>query len=313
MSFASFGLIALLVIAALCLCGLAALIAGIVALVRIGASNGRLRGKGLAVAAVILGALMMLGTPVIAAISVPMLLYRQAREEVDLMESDRWKAEEKRRLEEAIRRNQPSNEQSAATIKAPFLAVDVEGAGKYSSLVGSKHGVIGLQKWIKSEVAGARQGAEGLSELGVLIRARKGVPYSEVQKVMQICAQAKVWRVYLSQDGGTVVPTPLARDKSLVPLAVEAGRIKELVLEIGVSGEKPVFRIGDWKASDATQLQNHLAKFEQVGDLAVCVKCDKTCPFKYVMQALDACSKTGMTNVQFQTPQAVHAGKPESR
>lgn len=53
------GLLALLVF------GLLPLILGIVALVRINRSNGTLRGRGLAVAAIVLGALVLLGSPVV--------------------------------------------------------------------------------------------------------------------------------------------------------------------------------------------------------------------------------------------------------
>ena len=54
----------LLLIGGSILFGLVALIAGIVALVRINRSEGKLRGKGFAVAAIVIGLLMLLALPV---------------------------------------------------------------------------------------------------------------------------------------------------------------------------------------------------------------------------------------------------------
>ena len=58
-------LVALLVIVGVPLIGVLALALGIVALVRINRSGGALRGKGLAVGAIVLGGLMLLITPVL--------------------------------------------------------------------------------------------------------------------------------------------------------------------------------------------------------------------------------------------------------
>ena len=58
-------LVALLVILGVPLVGVLALVLGIVALVRIGRSGGALRGRGLALAAIVLGGLMLLVTPVL--------------------------------------------------------------------------------------------------------------------------------------------------------------------------------------------------------------------------------------------------------
>jgi len=65
-SFSALGILLLLGVPA---CGLLALILGVVALLRIARSGGALRGKGLAVAAVVLGGLMLLATPVILGIA----------------------------------------------------------------------------------------------------------------------------------------------------------------------------------------------------------------------------------------------------
>jgi uncharacterized membrane protein len=67
------GFIVLLAIVALILCGLIALIAGIVALVRINRSEGKLRGKGFAVAAIVIGLLLMLGLPVFGVVGAVVL------------------------------------------------------------------------------------------------------------------------------------------------------------------------------------------------------------------------------------------------
>jgi Domain of unknown function (DUF4190) len=61
------GLVILVAVAALVILGLAAVIAGIVALVRINRSEGKLRGKGFAVAAIVIGLLLLLGLPVFGA------------------------------------------------------------------------------------------------------------------------------------------------------------------------------------------------------------------------------------------------------
>ena len=58
------GLVVLVVVGGVVLAGLLALILGIAALVRINRSGGELRGRGLALAAIILGALILL-TPVL--------------------------------------------------------------------------------------------------------------------------------------------------------------------------------------------------------------------------------------------------------
>jgi Domain of unknown function (DUF4190) len=53
--------------------GLVALIAGIVALVRINRSEGKLRGKGFALAAIVIGALLLLGVPVFGVVGAGLL------------------------------------------------------------------------------------------------------------------------------------------------------------------------------------------------------------------------------------------------
>ncbi len=87
----AWGEIALLIVAGLFFCGLAAIVAGIVALVRINSSGGRLHGKGFAVAAIVIGTLTMLGTPLTAAIAIPMLLAK------NVMAADRQAAMEAKR------------------------------------------------------------------------------------------------------------------------------------------------------------------------------------------------------------------------
>ncbi len=64
MEAAGIGFIVLLALGGLILCGLLALIVGIVALVRIKSSGGKLRGRGLAIAAIVIGLLLALGIPV---------------------------------------------------------------------------------------------------------------------------------------------------------------------------------------------------------------------------------------------------------
>jgi hypothetical protein len=57
-------------LAVLVLVGLAALITGIVALVRINRSEGRLRGRGFAIAAIAIGLVMLLGLPLLGLVGV---------------------------------------------------------------------------------------------------------------------------------------------------------------------------------------------------------------------------------------------------
>ncbi|MHC4916197.1 MAG: hypothetical protein ACYTGB_11975, partial [Planctomycetota bacterium] len=66
-------LVILLVIGGLILGALLALILGIVALLRINRSGGALRGRGLAIAAIVIGGLMLLGIPLAAVVAVPFL------------------------------------------------------------------------------------------------------------------------------------------------------------------------------------------------------------------------------------------------
>jgi hypothetical protein len=62
------GIFVLAGIAVVVLLGLAALITGIVALVRINRSEGRLRGRGFAIAAIAIGLVMLLGLPVLGVV-----------------------------------------------------------------------------------------------------------------------------------------------------------------------------------------------------------------------------------------------------
>jgi biopolymer transport protein ExbD len=289
---------AIAAVAALVLFGLVALIVGIAALARIKRSDGKLRGRGFAIAAIVLGAMMIVGLPVVGALTMPLLFY--ARREGRMEEMKRRDADEARRAFEKKRATEAASA-SATTIRGPFLIVDVGAAGVYS-VRGSKFGEAGLRKRIAEEVARTRKSSDGLSELGVLIRGRKGTPYSAAQKVMLLCARAKVWRVYLAEEGGVPVPTPLARDKGLVPLVAEAGEAKELLIKVGVVEGKPQFKIGSWTTDDAGQLLARLKTLKQVGDMPVIIDGTTGCPFRYVMQALDACAKAEFTNVQFRAP-----------
>jgi hypothetical protein len=73
------GLVILLVLGGVFLFGLLALVLGVVALVRIGRSNGAMHGRGLAVAAIVLGALMLLAPCLFA----PLLWLMAGRSEPD--------------------------------------------------------------------------------------------------------------------------------------------------------------------------------------------------------------------------------------
>ena len=61
----SLRIVLLLLVLGLPLCGLLAAVLGVVALVRINRSGGALRGRGLAIGAIVLGGLMLLATPVL--------------------------------------------------------------------------------------------------------------------------------------------------------------------------------------------------------------------------------------------------------
>jgi len=74
-------LIGILILAGLVFCGLVALIAGIVALGRINRSDGKLRGRGLAVAAIVIGLLMLLGLPVVGVVGAGFLWFLAGEED----------------------------------------------------------------------------------------------------------------------------------------------------------------------------------------------------------------------------------------
>jgi hypothetical protein len=79
------GLVILIVIGGLALAGLAAVILGIVALVRINRSGGALRGRGLAIAAIVIGGLMLIAP----CLSAPAFLWADRERHVSRSENTR--------------------------------------------------------------------------------------------------------------------------------------------------------------------------------------------------------------------------------
>jgi len=102
---AVFGFLAILGVP---LVGLLALVLGIVALVRINRSGGALKGRGLAIGAIVIGGLMML----VSLLAIPLLLFASnakvaVRAESSKVAIERAMAEEAaRRAEEAVRKRE---------------------------------------------------------------------------------------------------------------------------------------------------------------------------------------------------------------
>jgi hypothetical protein len=94
-------LLFLLIGAGLVLFGLAALIAGIVALGRINRSEGRLRGRGFAIAAIVIGLAMLLGLPVLGVVGAAAAYLNRARYVEIRAAADRGRALE--REEEGVK------------------------------------------------------------------------------------------------------------------------------------------------------------------------------------------------------------------
>jgi len=117
---AVFGLLAVLGVPAI---GLLALVVGVVALARINRSGGALRGRGLAIGAIVIGGLLML----VSLLAIPLLLFLSAgRPAVQVESSKVWteraKAEEAaRRAEEETRKREPEHRAPAPPPPPPML------------------------------------------------------------------------------------------------------------------------------------------------------------------------------------------------
>jgi biopolymer transport protein ExbD len=190
------------------------------------------------------------------------------------------------------------------------LVVDVNAKGEYR--VGN---VLLDRKALKAKLLEAANSAGsdkgGLSKLKVRIRATADAPYAAVQKVMVACMDAKVWRLSFAGEKKPAVATPLPKDEGPSNVQKAVRRLDEVVLKVGVTSEKPPkaeFRIRNWKTNSKRGLVQHLARLRSVADVRVTIDAGQGCPFKYVMQALDACAQAKLTKVEFRAPPAPNEG-----
>jgi biopolymer transport protein ExbD len=308
-----FGILVILAgILGLLVFGLLPLILGGVALGRINRSGGELRGRGLAIAAMVLGVLVLLGAPVLL---VGGLFFARAEADRSLEHAREMAVIEKVRAEEEARRvefartpvPEPAAAESPAQSKRLDLDIDVKGEYRVG---GVRLDAMGLGQRLSEEAMAAGTDRDGLSNLKVRLHGEPDTPYSAVQDAMVACMQAKVWRVSFAAGEKTPRSCALPKDRGSSPTAEAIRQLDEIVLKVSPESARPgtvEFQIRQWKTSKSDDLIEHLKALREVGDMPVVIDGAPGCPFRFIVEALDACAVAGLGKVEFRPPAAVPA------
>ncbi len=185
------------------------------------------------------------------------------------------------------------------------VEVEVDAVGRLS-LDGKK---ISAEKLQKELVARGQKHLtpQGLSDLRLVIRAEAKTPYSAVQRVMLLCMTARIWRVSFAVAEHK--PALKSFPKDTGPAKTKTGLAKKrpvkVVIHVRRDGKKPEFRVGTWKTASHTKLLAYLKRLQGTVEVSAVVNSARDCPFRHVMQALDACARAGIVRLEFRPPEGL--------